>query len=242
MNSIVKGGYVLGGICIALFIAAQTFQQSAYRFWIPISQGPQDDLLTYLLPIDRARAILIMSTIVMLTVPFVVIALRSFKAAPVASILGLVFGVAFIGFETSHRSLDFFVVGGKWADQFAHAGSSAEREAILQRFALWNEMVQGWYFPLMLSYLLSSCSFAVATWKDKGRGRWYYLAPIAFALNALRLLGRLLSNYAGLKWLDGFNGSLYFPAVVTIDTLLVVWFFFLARQAAAENLTSGAAV
>jgi hypothetical protein len=141
MNSIVKNRYVLGGVCIVLFIAAQTFQQFTYWFWVPISHSPQDDLRTYLLPMDRARAILIMGTIVVLIVPFVVITLRSFKAAPVASILGLVFGAAFIGFELSHRSMDFFVVGGKWANQFAHAGSSTEREAILQRFASWNEMV-----------------------------------------------------------------------------------------------------
>jgi hypothetical protein len=60
----------------------------------------------------------------------------------------------FICFEVSHRSIDFFVVGARWANQFAHATSSAERETLLQRFALWNEMAQGWFFPLMLSYLL----------------------------------------------------------------------------------------
>jgi hypothetical protein len=52
----------------------------------------------------------------------------------------------------------------------------------------------------------------------------------------------LLSNYAGQKWLDGFNGTFYFPAVVTIDTLLAAWFFFLATHAATENATSGVTV
>jgi hypothetical protein len=73
-----------------------------------------------------------MGTIVVLIVPFVVITLRCFKVAPMVSVLGLVFGVAFIGFEVSHRSMDFFVVGERWANQFAQANSSAEREAILQ--------------------------------------------------------------------------------------------------------------
>ncbi len=208
MKHFIKVEYVIAGSCLVLFIAAQTFQEIAYRFWIPVSHSPQDDLLAYLLPIDRARAILIMATIVPLIVPFVVIALRCFRVAPVESILALVFGVAFIGFELSHRSMDFFVIGEKWANQFAHAGSSVERDAILQRFALWNEMVQGWYFPLMLSYLVCSCSFAVAAWKDKGRSRWYYLAPIAFALNALRLLGRVLSNYAAAQRLQPSLSSL----------------------------------
>jgi hypothetical protein len=242
MNGINKSECVLGGLCLGLFIAAQTFQEVAYRFWIPASHGPRDDLLIYLLPIDRARAILILSTIILLIVPFVVIALRCFKAASMASLLGLIFGVAFIAFEISRRSLDFFVVGQEWANQFILTNSAVERDSILQRFALWNEMARGWFFPLMLSYFLSSCSFAVATWKDREQTNWRYLAPIAFALNALRLVGRLLNNYAGQKWLDGLNGTLYFPAVLTVDMLLIMWFFFLARHTAGESVTNGAMV
>ena len=83
-----KARYVASGLCILLFIAARTFQQFAYWLWIPVSHGPQDDLLAYLLPIDRVRAILIMSTIVVLIVPFVVIAIRYFEVAPLASLLG----------------------------------------------------------------------------------------------------------------------------------------------------------
>ena len=222
--------YILSGLCILLFILAQTFQEIAYRFWIPAAHNPQDELLVYLLPIDKVRSILIMSTIVLLIVPFVVVALRYFKVAPLASILGVIFGAAFIGFELSHRSVDFFVIGGKWASQFSGASSTVEREAILQRFALWNEMVRGWYFPLMLSFLLASCSFAVATWKDTIRGGWYHLAPIAYVLNALRLLGRIMSTFAGQSWLNGFNDKLYFPAVLLINTLLLIWFVVLARE------------
>jgi hypothetical protein len=234
MKPLSRAEYLAAAFCIGLFVAAQTFQEFAYRFWIPTTHGPQDDLLTYLLPIDRARSVLIMGTIVVLVVPFMIIALRCFKAAPVASVLGLVFGAGFIFFEISHRGIDYFVVGGQWASQFAKASSAAERENILQRFALWNEVVQGWYFPLLLSYFLCSCSFAIATWK-RGGNRWYYLAPIAFVLNALRVLGRLLSNYGGQKWLDGFNGSLYFPGVLTVNLLLMMWFFFLARHAAEDE-------
>ncbi len=197
-------------------VAAQTFQALAYWFCIPASQGPQDDLHIYLVPIDKVRAILIMGTIVVLLVPFVVIALRYFKVAPLASVLGVIFGAAFIGFELSHRSIDFFVIGAHLAPQFA-AASTPERDMLLQRFIVWNEMAHGWYFPLMLSYLLASCAFAVATWTDRLKGHWYYLAPIAYILNALRLLGRILSTFAGQRWLDSFNDQLYFPIVFVIN-------------------------
>jgi hypothetical protein len=234
-----KSHYIAAGVCIAAFIAAQTFQDLAYRFWIPAARTPQDELLGYLLPFDQLRALAIMSTVVLLIVPFVVIALRYRQPAPVASALGLIFGVAFIGFETIHRSTDFFVVGRIWAHEFARA---ANRDAILLRYARWNEMLRGWFFPQLLSYLLASCAFAVATGGDIRRARWlalkipphgirwvYYLAPIAYALNALRLLGRVLSNYAGQSWLNGLNDNLYFPGVFAINTLLAIWFFCLAK-------------
>jgi hypothetical protein len=230
MPTLRRTHYVAGGLCIAAFIAAQSFQELAYRFWIPAARTPEHELMVYQLPMDQARALAIMCTIVLLLVPFTVIALRYRETAPLASALGLIFGVAFVGFETIHRGMDFFVVGHTWAHQFAQAATGAEREAILLRYAQWNEMLKGWFFPQLLSYLLASCSFAAATWQDVRRANWYYLAPIAYSLSALRLLGRVLSNYAGVSWLHGLNENLYFPTVFTINVMLVIWFFCLARN------------
>jgi hypothetical protein len=226
--------YFLSAFCTFLFLAAQTFQAFAYRFWIPSSHGPQDDLLTYLLPIDKARAILVMITIVALIVPFVVIALRYRDRTPLASVLGVIFGTAFIGFELSQRSVDFFVVGQHWARDLASA-SAPQHELILQRFAAWRELVAAWYFPLLLSYLIASSAFLVATWTDRRRGWLYYLAPSAYLLNTSRLLARILSTFAGQQWLDGANGSLYFPLVFVSNTLIMIWFIVLAR----EPITTG---
>ena len=230
--------YRLAAFCIFLFLAAQTFQELAYRFWIPASHGLADELLAYLLPIDEIRSLLIMGTIVVLIVPFAVIALRYRNRAPLASLLGIVFGAAFIGFEISHRSIDFFVIGQQWAREFASAPAPG-RDLILQRYALWNEIATGWFFPLRLSYLLASCAFAVAAWTDRHSGRWYYLAPIAYGLNALRLLGRTLSTFAGQHWLDGLNDKLYFPIVFVINTLVLIWFLVLAKEEGVADEGSG---
>lgn len=225
---------VAAGICVLCFLLAQTFQELSYRFWIPESHSPVDDLNAYLLPVDQVRALLVGGSILLLTVPFVVIALRYHNVTPIASTLGLIFGSAFVGLEIVHRSLDFFVVGKQWAHQLQNA-TGGERDSILQHFSLWNEVVQGWYFPLMLSYLLASICFAAATASDRARGVWYWLAPVGFSLNALRLLGRMLSSFGGQHWLDGFNGKLYFPAVFVINGLLATWFFYLARRCTAER-------
>ena len=150
--------YTFAAVSLALLILAQTFQELAYRFWIPKSRGPEDDLLIYLQPIERLRAMLVLGTIVLLIVPFAVLALRYTKTAPLASLLGLIFGVGFVGFEFCHRSLDFFLVGGKWAREFTSA-NLAERASILARLERWNEISEAWYFPLLLSYLCHPARF-----------------------------------------------------------------------------------
>jgi hypothetical protein len=170
-----------------------------------------------------------MGTILLLIVPYSAIALRYFRIAPMASVLGLIFGAAFIGFEISARSIDFFVVGRHWAHHLAPAASSADRETALRQFAVWNDIVLGWTFALRLAALLASCAFAAATSNEKGS--WYRLAQVAFVLNGLRLLARLLGTFADQRWLDPLNTTLYFPAVALINTMLMIWFFHLARNA-----------
>ncbi|HEX7159321.1 MAG TPA: hypothetical protein VF214_09920 [Edaphobacter sp.] len=219
--------YFAAALCILAFLIAQTFQELAFLFWIPAANSVQDDLATRLLTIDKIRALLVMGSIGLLIIAYVVIALRYRRVAPIASLLGLIFGAAFVGFEVVARSIDFFVVGRHWAQQFHDAAPGPVSDAVLQRFSLWNEMVQGWYFPQMLSHMLCSSAFAFATLKETGS--WARLATTAFTLNALRLLGRILSTFAGVTWLSGLNDKFYFPAVFVINSLLVGWLLHLAK-------------
>src|SRR5579883_3325655 len=214
--SMTEAHYLLAGVCVLAFVAAQTYQHLAYRFWIPTPKSPDDELRNYLLPVDRRRALLVGGTILAMLVPYAVLAIRCFGAAPVAAVLGLVFGAGFVGLEIAQRGIDYFVVGEKWARQMGSA-SGAERESILRRFALWNEVTRGWYFPLLLTHLLASCCFLAATLAERGKDGWLYFAPVAFALNGLRLLGRITGTYAGVAWLEPLNGRLYFPAVLVIN-------------------------
>jgi hypothetical protein len=229
--SMTEANYLIAGICVLAFLAAQAYQHLAYASWIPAPTGPDDELRNYLLPVDRVRALLVGGTILALLVPYAVLAIRYSGAAPVVSVLGLVFGAGFVGLEVTQRSIDFFVVGEKWARQMGSA-SDLERLSILRRFALWNELTRGWYFPLLLTHLLASVCFLAATWTELGKGGWFYFAPVAFALNALRLAGRIAGTYAGVAWLEPLNRRLYFPAVLVINLLLTAWFFYLATHAA----------
>jgi hypothetical protein len=100
--------------------------------------------------------------------------------------LGLICGVVFVGLEVTYRSVDLFVIGQHWAQQFQASTNSVERNAILQRFAVWNEIVRGWYFPLLLAHLLASCLFAFATLRDSGSGDQWLADRMAVSLGSKR--------------------------------------------------------
>jgi hypothetical protein len=120
--------YQFAGFCTLFFIVAQAFQELATRFWIPAAHGPEQELLTYLLPMDRARALLILFSILLLVMPYITIAMRYWLATPIAAVSGLIAGISFIGFEFTARSIDFFVVGQSWANSFRTSCSPVEKQ------------------------------------------------------------------------------------------------------------------
>jgi len=90
-----------------------------------------------------------------------------------------------------------------------------------------HDIDPGWHFVTMSSFLLASIAFAVATWRDTER--WHWLAPAAFALNALRLSGRIASTFGGVTWLEPLNDSAYYPFVLAVNGPLLAWFVLKAR-------------
>ena len=219
--------YFLAAFCVLLFLLGQTFQQLAYQLWIPSPDDPANALLVYLNRVDQLRAIILIFSILVLLIPYIAAAQRFRHVAPLASAVGLIGGIAFIGFELTARSIDLLLVGQQWAHQFQAATASSVREMILQRFQLWNDFEHAWYFPLLLSHFVSSCGYCVATWKSSG---WYRLGAIAFLLNDLRLVGRILSMFAGQRWLESLNNAAYLPAVLVVNVMLIVWFLLLAKE------------
>jgi hypothetical protein len=200
--------YAAGAAGILAFVLAQTFQEIAYALWIPASHGPADDLRIMLLTVDRVRALAILATILGLLVPYAALAIDRFRGAPLSSVLGLIFVAMFVVAEVLPRSIELFV--------FARGGASVDQ------WVQFQQIEHGWYFVIMSAYLLASIAFAVATWR--GEGRWHWLAPAAFVLNALRLVGRLASTFAGQTWLDALNGAAYYPVVLVVNGALFAWF------------------
>jgi hypothetical protein len=124
--------------------------------------------------------------------------------------------------KSRFAALISFVVGRLWAHALRATANASDREMILHRFAECNEILRGWHFPLLLSHLLCSFAFVIATLRKQDF--WQLAAPPAFSLNASRLLGRFLSTFAGQ---------------LIFDLMLVAWFFHWAGSAARQTHSCG---
>jgi hypothetical protein len=219
----------LAGFGLCVFLATQVYQALCFILWLPEAQSAAADLTARLGWLDRTRALAVLAGILALTVTYVVLAMERFAKAPLASALALVFTLFFIVLELAHRGIDFVLVSQRWASAFAAATGPAERDLILGRHALWESVTGAIYLPLMLSGLLAWSCFAIATWH--GEGRWAWLAPLAFSLNALRTLGRLLGSYTDVPGMGVFNSlPMYVVPVLTINGMLATWLFWRAAR------------
>jgi len=216
------------GLCI--FLAAQAFQALCFLFWFPETQAAAEDFAVRAGLLDRIRALAVLFSIAGLAATYAVFALDRFAKAPLASLLAFTFTMFFIVFEFLHRGLDFVMVSQQWAN--AYAAEPALRGVLAERHEFWGAFTGAIYFPLMLSGLIAWVCFAIATW-NAGPG-WMRLASIAFALNALRTLGRFLGSYSGVSWFDFLESfALYLVLVFLINGMLAVWLF--KRAAAADK-------
>lgn len=222
--------YRLAGAALCVFLAVQAFQALCFIFWFPETQAAAGDFAVRISLLDRSRAIALLFSIAGLAITYAVFALDRFAKAPLASLLGFTFTMFFIVFEFLHRGLDFVMVSQQWAN--AYAAEPALRGVLAQRHEFWGAFTGAIYFPLMLSGLIAWSCFAIATW-NAGSG-WMKLASLAFALNALRTLGRLLGSYSGVDWFDFLESfALYLVLVFLINGMLTVWLF--RRAGAAEK-------
>jgi hypothetical protein len=224
-----RGMFRIAAICAGFYLAVQTFQFVLFRLVLATGGGPVEAAIARLEPLETVRAVLLLISMFALVPVYVAIALRCFRAAPGTALSGLIFGVAFVLFELAYRTIDLFLVSQVWAAAVRDGGDAAA--AALERIQLWEAAIGAWYFVLLAAHLLASICFAAAVHFQRGpdaEGRWDVLAVIAFALNAVRLVGRLLGSHGGVEWLLPLSGRFYFPAVGVIMVLLTIW---LARQA-----------
>ncbi len=208
-----------GAICAALVIAAQLFQHIIIWFFLPPESSPRAALEIRNLPVDRARAVVILASILAMLGVYVATAFERAKRAPGAAMVGFAAAVLFGAFDLGYRSIDFFFVPRVWAGEYPHA-QELVKPLLIDRVAMWDAVVSAVYFPLVLTSAIAHLCFALAMRGE--RARFARLALAAWAIDAVRSFGRAL-GFAGLDVLQPINDAIYFPGVVVVYSLLASW-------------------
>lgn len=206
-------------LCLAAYVAAQTFQE--YVFAVLSAAGTDAAAWRVTLdPLNRARAFVLLVSFLPLTIAFVVICAQKLRTAPRRAAVACVFLILFCVFEIAYRSMEFFVIDGIWTRELLESTDELVRSTMQDRLDVFADVVRGVYFPLMLTQLTGSLFLFAATFPA---ARADAFLRLAMAINALRLIGRLSSTYGGVTWLSAFNDRLYFPCVLIVFGALIAY-------------------
>jgi hypothetical protein len=205
------------GVALA-YIAIQSFQEFAFSR-MPAAQDPVQSLLQGPSPLNVSRAALMLLSFFGLAYLFLVVCVIASRRKPMAAVAAFLGFFVFCLLEVQLRSVELFYVYLELPARYQAAASAAERARVLDLQSTFQAVQHALYFPLGLSWLLGSILLCVSL----GGGRLDGLARLAFGLNALRLLLRMLDVYLIGPRFDALYSALYLPLVYLTFGPLVAW-------------------
>jgi hypothetical protein len=138
-SSLSANFYRFAAVCGFYYVAAQIFQEFAFRHGITDSPVGEQAILQRLMPLDQLRLMGILSSFFAITVVFAAVALHQARMRPAASVLGFSFSFLFVIGEIINRSIDLFVISKLWAMEYQAAASLAAKQSIAERIQVWGE-------------------------------------------------------------------------------------------------------
>ena len=201
-----------------LYIAIQSFQWFVFS-QLPTPDGPAQELLQGPLPLNLARATLMLLSFFGLAYLFLVACALAFPRRPLAAVAAFLGFFAFCLLELQLRSVELFYVYLKLPGLYEAATTAAEQARVLEIQSIYQSVQYALYFPLGFAQVLGSIALCVAL----GGNRFDWLAKFAFGLNAVRLLLRMLDTYVLGTQFDALYSALYLPLVYFIFGAIVAW-------------------
>ena len=171
-------------------------------------------------PAQLARRAAILVSMFGLAAAFTVICRQRARTHPGLGMTGLVFLLMFCFLEISYRSVELFTVQLGWGRELAAAGDPALRAGLLARVDAFSDVVDGIYFPLLLTQLVGSACLLFTVRMERA-GDAYLGASMA--VNVFRLAGRIAGGHLGMTALNPFNSAWYFPLVTLMLVLLLAY-------------------
>lgn len=210
---------VAAAVTALAYVGVQTFQWYVFGA-LPATEDPVQALLQGPLPLNIARALLMLLSFFGLAYLFLVACALGFRRRPSAATAAFLCFFVFCLLEVVLRSIELFHVYLALPAQYQAAATAAAREAILGQQALFGAIQHAVYFPLGFSWMLGSVLLCFAL----GGQRFDRLAQFGLGLNALRLVLRQLDVYAfPPPDFDALYEVLYLPLVYLTFAPIAAW-------------------
>lgn len=201
-----------------IYIAIQSFQWFVFS-QLPVTDDPAQALLQGPMPLNVARATLMLLSFFGLAYLFLVACALAFRRSPLMAVAAFLGFFVFCLLEVQLRSVELLYVYLKLPGIYQAAATAAEQARVLDIQSMFESVQYALYVPLGLAQVLGSIALCVAL----GGHRHDWLAKFAFGLNAARLLLRMLDSYLLGSQFDDLYAALYLPLVYVTFGAIAVW-------------------
>jgi hypothetical protein len=187
---------------------------------LPETNSISEEFLQGRAAINIWRSLVLLLSFIPLIYTFLIICSHNLKynfALTIYAFLGL---FMFCFLEITIRSIELFYTQLILPSSYLQATNLNEKKVLLDNYSAFQSVQYALYFPLMLTQAIGSIILSIIF---SNRQKVNLLLKTAFALNAIRLAGRLIGMFLHINWFDSFSGSLYLPSIIIIYGLITVW-------------------
>jgi len=212
----------IAAVVIALvYIGIQGFQ--AYVFaQFPSPATPKEELMQGFHPLHLTRSWLMLFAMFGLLFLYLVICSLAAKVNRFWAQLSFSGVFIFLFLEIMLRSIELFYTQQYLPEQALKSNEQA-LIGIIDKMQTFQTMQASLYFPLIFSALIA---YVILFFLFAGGEKVNRLIRFVMAVNILRSLWRLLSDYCKISWLQGnLYNRIYFAMVVILFGLTALWLF-----------------
>ena len=212
----------LAAAVIALvYIGIQAFQEYVFAQF-PSPSSPKEELLQGFHPLHLIRSWLMLFAMFGLLFLYLVICSLAAKVNRLWARFAFSGFFIFLFLEIILRSIELFYTQQYLPEQ-ALKSNAQSLPGIIDKMQTFQTIQVSLYFPLIFSALIA---YVILFFLFTGGEKVNRLIRFVMAVNILRSLWRLLSDYGNISWLQGnLYNRLYFTLVVLLFGLTALWLF-----------------
>jgi hypothetical protein len=211
---------VVAAIIALVYIAIQTFQWYVFeQFHTPASAAEELQQGNHALHLVRS-CLMLAAMFMLLYVRYVICFLAGMYNGFWANLAFICYFIFFM-LEVLLRSTELFYAQLS-LPQKAQSANANELNGIIDKFQTFQAIQSALYFPLILSATISYAILFFLFWSIKQKGNWIIRSVLAIDL--LRSIWRLLSDYFNVQWLQGdLYSTIYLPMVIITFGPISIW-------------------